>query len=89
MPKVRLSISQENIPELIEAILPIWQKEIDRIQAMPEPTKDDLALTVNLMKAMTQAYVMYRTLKTDVKREAAVMAPKQLVEMIEKYRHQN
>lgn len=89
MPKVRLSISQENIPELIESILPIWQKEIDRIQAMEEPSKDDLALTVNLMKAMTQAYVMYRTLKTEVKREAAVLPPQKLVEMIEKYKQSN
>jgi hypothetical protein len=85
--RIRLSISQENIPELIESILPIWQREIDRIQELETPSKSDLDLTVSLMKAMTQAYTMYRVLKSEVKREAAILPPAKLVEMIEKYKH--
>jgi hypothetical protein len=80
------SISQENIPELIEQILPIWKKEIERIQKLAAPSQAELKTSVELFKAMTQAYVLYRTLKAEIKREVAVATPTKLLSLLEQYK---
>lgn len=65
------TISQENIPMLIEMCLPIWQAEIERIQALDVPSRDDIRLTIQLSKCLGDLYMAYRVLKAELRKETS------------------
>lgn len=66
-------ISQEDIPDMIQQLLPVWQKEIDRLQALDEPTKQDLHLSLKLAAALNATHLQYRILKSEIRKETQAL----------------
>lgn len=77
------AIDQENMPEMLETlILPIWQRELERIRDLDNPTAEEIKLSVLLANSIMHGYSLYRALKAELKNEARMYAPKQLVDMV-------
>lgn len=85
----KTSIPHENLLEEIELVLPIWKREIERIKALDTPAREDIYLSVKLAAAMREAYISYRILKVQVKKEVSYLPPADLKDMIEKYKNKN
>lgn len=60
----------EDLPDLIEDIIPVWEKEIKRLNALPEPTNDDIHLSIKLAAAMMTTYCQFQVIAATVKAEA-------------------
>lgn len=76
MAKKRLS--QDSIPDLIEQVLPVWQKEIERLQSLEAPSQQEILTSIKLAQVMTTTYITYRTLKETIKAETNKLTPEQL-----------
>lgn len=74
--------SQEDIPDMIQQILGIHQREIDRIQLLITPTQQDIKLSIQLMQALTSAYTNYRVLKSEIQDSVTRLTPEKIREKI-------
>lgn len=79
------TIQWENLPELLEACLPIWRNEISRIQGEDKPSKEDIELTIRLAKIITDTYTMCKVLQASVRRDSARLPPKDIRAMVAEY----
>ena len=75
-------VSQEEIPDMIQQILPVWQKEIDRLQSLPTPTRDDIKLSINLAASLSTMYIQYRVLKQEIKKETQQLPVERLAQIL-------
>lgn len=71
---------------LLEGLIPIWEKEIIRIQQLSQPTKSDLDLTLQLSKRITESYVMFEMLSVKIKKEINTLPVKNVRNMLSAYR---
>lgn len=63
----------EELPDLIEELIPTWQKGVEDINAKAkanELTAADLHLSMKLAETMMGVYARYRVLKVELKEEA-------------------
>lgn len=60
----------EQLPDLIEDVIPVWEKEIKRLNSVKEPTKDDIHLSIKLAAAMMTTYCQFQVIKATLKAEA-------------------
>lgn len=74
----------DSLPDMVEDIFPIWQKEIDRINSLSEPTKEDIKLTISLSQTMMQSYLQFRLLKAEVKKELQAIPTQTIRNMVNK-----
>jgi hypothetical protein len=81
------TISQEDIPELIEMVLPIIKKEIIRLQHEAVLTKEDRTFLMQSIKSLQDTYGCYRALKSDIQKQVRVNNPNSLIADLNKWKH--
>ena len=74
--------SFEDIPQMVEQLLTIQQREIDRLQALIECSNQDIKTSITLLQCLNQAYLQYRVLKEEIKRETKTFTQDKIREQI-------
>lgn len=68
--KAKTKRTLEDIPNMMEDILDIQQKEIDRLQTVTQLTGEDVKNSVSMLSKLSDIYYQYRQLKQELRKEA-------------------
>lgn len=72
--KPKATMRPEQIPEMLQQLLPVWQTAIDGFQeqqAANQLSREDLKVSMQLAAALTTTYVSFRVWKSEIRAELA------------------
>lgn len=76
------SKSMEQIPEMLEQMLNIFQREIDRLEALKKLSEEQVGLSLKMFHQLNQVYLAYRVLKSELKSETKQLSLEQMKENV-------
>lgn len=74
-------IAQKDIPEVIEEAIPVFQQEIERIKAKSDPSRDEIKLSLEIVRTLCQLYAAYRAEKEQVREQVKSFTPAKVSEL--------